>query len=232
MIYRCLILAVLGAIMLATPEGATGNDQYWDFMRKMEKAAILIRADTGQGARAISQGSGVVTIIGGRKWVLTAYHVIEGQRRAQLISLGDKSNGMVYRDARWHVRYDIAALPLPSNMNHLPTFPLTDGYLRKGAPIHVAAFPRGEAKVTHGFVTSYNNPYNDPLPSQVVFTAAVKPGASGGMILSHDGRLAGIATSSYVYTDLHGNQTDGQGIGTPAYVIIDLIQQSIRNQGR
>ena len=173
MIYRCLILAVLGAIMLATPEGATGNDQYWDFMRKMEKAAILIKTDT-------SLGSGVVTIIGSRKCVLTAYHVIEGQRRAQLISLGDKSSGMVYRDARWHVRYDIAALPLPSNMNHLPTFSLTDGYLRKGAPIHVAAFPQGEAKVTHGFVISYNNPYNDPLPSQIVFTAAVKPGASGG----------------------------------------------------
>ena len=52
------------------------------------------------------------------------------------------------------------------------------------------------------------------------------------MILSHDGRLAGIVTSRYVYTDLHGNQTDGEGVGTPAYVIIDLIKQSIRNQGR
>lgn len=225
MTFWCKGFVFVVVLVLVAVGKASANERYAAFIRKVEKAAILVETDGGSG-------SGVVTVIDRRKWVLTAFHVVRGKRRARMTSLGDRSTGIIYRDARWHTGYDVAALPLPKNMYHLPTFPLTDGYLRKGAKVYVAAFPKGKPEITHGYITRYGNPFKDPLPSEMYFTAAVRPGSSGGMILSHDGRLAGIATGGFVKTDRYGNKYYGEGIGTPAYVIIDLIRQGIGNKGR
>ena len=54
-------------------------------LRKIKMATILIVADNG------SQGSGVITYIRNKRYVLTAHHVVKGSKRIKLTSLGDRS---------------------------------------------------------------------------------------------------------------------------------------------
>jgi S1-C subfamily serine protease len=160
-------------------------------------------------------GSGVITKIQGKKYVLTANHVIKGSRWACLTSLKDQSFGFADQTGGWHDRFDIAAIRLPKAMQHLPAVPLFRGKLPAGQPVFLSGFPGGHYHVTSGVITGYRN-----MDSEMLHTARSANGASGGMLITQSGQLCGIHTGSY----MPGSPLFPNNSGTPSSLILRLVE--------
>jgi S1-C subfamily serine protease len=195
-------------------------------LRKIKMATILIVADNG------SQGSGVITYIRNKRYVLTAHHVVKGSKRIQLTSLGDRSTGEVTENEGWHVFYDLAAFRLPATMQHLPMLRLDHRRLPPGTTVFVSAFPKGVPTLTAGKITGYRFQANTDFPTEIAFTAPVEQGASGGMILDANGKIKGIVKAYEVLTSADGYEARGDSIGTHSYLIMKLILRAIDNGWR
>jgi S1-C subfamily serine protease len=176
-------------------------------LRLVTAATVLIESTSSGG---IAQGSGVVTMIMGKKYVLTANHVIQGTSVARLTSLADGSSGFSNKTGGWHVKYDIAAIVLPKELNHLPAIPLYRAKLRPGSRVYIAAFPKGVPVITIGQVAGYT-----AGGTQMYHTAATTGGSSGGMIIDAAGNLCGVHLG--VDTSL------GYKYATPSDLIIRLV---------
>jgi len=160
-------------------------------------------------------GSGVITIIGRQKFVLTANHVIKGASWARITSFKDSSYGIVSRTAGWHDQYDIAAIPLPRTLWHLPAVPLLNGQPAVGQPVYLSGFPKGSYRLTAGRVAGYTKG-----GTEMLHTANSEPGASGGMVLTPNGYLCGIHTAAY----LTGSGLSGYKSATPSSLILQLVR--------
>jgi S1-C subfamily serine protease len=179
-----------------------------------ELKALIIGATVRIGTSDGYTGSGVITIILGKKYVLTANHVIKDTRFARLTSLKDQSFGFADSTGGWHDRFDIAAIPLPRSMQHLPAVPLFRGKFSPGQPIFLSGFPGGFYHLTPGFITGYTNG-----GTEMLHTARSSGGASGGMLITPDGQLCGIHTGSY----LPGSPLYPNNGATPSSLILHLI---------
>ena len=190
---------------------------------KVAHATLRITTDNGY------QGSGVVTRIMNRKYVLTAHHVVEGSSKIRLESWGDRSSGMTTQLQGWHRLYDIAVYPLPDKMNHLPVLRLSPRILAKGEKVGVAAFPRGEFTDTTGIIREYRAPLPglNNIPTEVLFTADVDKGASGGMIIDKYANLVGIVTAYEYFRSPEGYRVKGDSVGTPSVLIRAIIEQKV-----
>ena len=193
---------------------------------KVAHATLLITSDNGY------QGSGVITRIMKRKYVLTAHHVVEGSSKIRLRSWGDRSSGITTQPHGWHRLYDIAVYPLPKEMNHLPILPLSPRILPKGEKVGVAAFPGGKFMDTTGIIREYRSPTSGNIPTEVIFTAAVDKGASGGMIIDNHANLVGIVTAYEYYRSSDGYEIKGDSVGTPSVLIRALIEEKIKQGWR
>lgn len=211
----CLIIS----LALSVPASAAPSREV--LLAKIAHATILIESDNGH------QGSGVVTRIMGKKYLLTAHHVVEGAKRIRLVSLGDKSTGTTTNAQGWHRLYDIAVYPLPRKMQHLPEIRLSPRVLPAGEKVAVAAFPGGEPTFTVGVIREYRSPGDTTVPSEVAFTADVDKGASGGMIIDSKANLIGIVTAYEVMRTSSGYKAKGDSIGTPAILIRKLIERQV-----
>jgi S1-C subfamily serine protease len=180
----------------------------------LAKLKSLIIGATVQIRLSDGVGSGVITTIKGRKYILTANHVIKGTYLARVISLKDGSSGLVNRTGGWHEGHDIAAIPLPRAMQHLPAVPLYRGQLPVGQPVYLSGFPGGSYNVTAGVVTGYS-----PTGSKMLHSAHGEPGSSGGMLITPNGYLCGIHTASF----LPGSVLYPNKLATPSTVVIGLV---------
>jgi S1-C subfamily serine protease len=176
-------------------------------LRKITAATVLIES---VGSDGVSLGSGVVTTILGKKYVLTANHVIRGTSGARLTSLADGSSGYSSETGGWSVKYDIAAIALPKAMRHLPAIPFCRSKLRPGTRVFIAAFPAGVPAITFGQIAGY-----DHRGTEMYHTAPTVGGSSGGMIINDKGRLCGIHLGVYPYS--------GIKFATPSDLILRLI---------
>jgi S1-C subfamily serine protease len=150
----------------------------------------------------------------GKKYVLTANHVIKGSRWAFLTSLKDKSCGFANRTGGWHDGFDIAAIELPAAMRHLPAMPLFRGKIPTGQPVFLSGFPGGHYHLTSGVITGYRRGDTEMLHS-----ARSSPGASGGMLITQGGKLCGIHTATY----LPGSPLYPNNTATPSSLILHLV---------
>lgn len=170
------------------------------------------------GSNSGSLGSGVITNILGRKYVLTANHVIYGKQAARLTSVGDRTGGDVSRADGWHFGYDIAAMPLPQAMQHLPYVPLFDGKVQPRETIYLSGFPGGAYyHITSGMVAGH-------LGTSMLHNAPSEAGSSGGMLMNSRGYLCGIHTAAFK----PGSPYYPLKKATPSWVIIALIRQNAR----
>ena len=195
-------------------------------LKQIKMATILIVTDSG------IQGSGVITRIRKKRYVLTAHHVVKGAKRIRLTSLGDRSKGEVTKNEGWHVFYDLAVFRLPASMRHLPMLRLDHTRLPPGTPVFVSAFPNGVPSLTAGKITGYRYQANTDFPTEIAFTAPVEQGASGGMIVDANGRLKGIVKAYEVLTSADGYEARGDSIGTHSYLIMKLVLRAIDNGWR
>jgi S1-C subfamily serine protease len=179
------------------------------------KLQYLITGATVSIHTSEGSGSGVITAIGRQKFVLTANHVIKGASYARLTSLKDSSHGIVSRTAGWHDKYDIAAIPLPRTLWHLPAVPLFNGQPAVGHPVYLSGFPKGSYRLTAGRVAGYTKG-----GTEMLHTAYSEGGASGGMLLTPNGYLCGIHTGVY----LSGSSLSGYRIATPSSLVIQLVR--------
>jgi S1-C subfamily serine protease len=180
----------------------------------LAKLKSLIIGATVQIRLSDGVGSGVITTIKGRKYILTANHVIKGTYLARVISLKDGSSGLVNRTGGWHEGHDIAAIPLPSTMQHLPAVPLFRGKVAVGQPVCLSGFPGGRYNMTTGIVTGFS-----PAGSIMLHSANGPPGSSGGMLITPSGYLCGIHTAFFPPGSvLYPNQ-----VATPSSVILRLV---------
>jgi S1-C subfamily serine protease len=219
----CLTLAIIGS--WSAPRAFAQKERN-ALLAKVAHATILITSDSGY------QGSGVVTRIMKRKYVLTAHHVVEGGSKIKLLSLGDQSSGTSTQIHGWHRLYDIAVYPLPQSMQHLPVLRLSDRILPKGEKVAVAAFPGGNPTFSLGVIRDYRTANSGTIPTEVLFTADVDKGASGGMIIDKDANLIGIVTAYEYYKSPSGYKTKGDSVGTPAVLIRKLIQDRVKSGWR
>jgi len=162
-----------------------------------------------------SIGSGVITVINRRKYVLTANHVIKGASSARIESLKDGSYGTVYRESLWNVPYDVAILPLPSTLCHLPAVPLVTQRPQIGQPIYLSGFPEGEYRLSTGRIAGFSQNGNELL-----HTARSTGGASGGMLITPNGGLIGIHLASYT----SASSLSGYKSATPSSVVVALVR--------
>ena len=181
--------------------------------KRVIMAAICIQRADGGG------GSGIVTMINGVKYVLTANHVVKGAPYVRLVGMGDRSFGYVKRCAGWHDKYDIASLRLPRSLQHLPAIPLHKGKPPIGTQVYLTGLPGGHLHITEGRVSGY-----DYSGSELRHTAASKGGASGGALVTSMGTVCGIHTGAY----LPGSSLYPQKSATPSMVIIRLISMNCR----
>ena len=178
------------------------------------KLRSLIIGATVHISQSDGVGSGVITMIKGRKYILTANHVIKGTRIARVTSLKDGSSGLVNRTSGWHEGHDIAAIALPASMQHLPAVPLYRGQLPVGQPVYLSGFPCGHYNVTAGVVTGYS-----PGGTKMLHSANGPPGSSGGMLITPSGYLCGIHTAFF----LPGSVFYPNQLATPSSVVVGLI---------
>lgn len=196
---------------------ALTHNAYSFTIKGLSNSAILIETET-------SQGSGVVTQIKKIKYVITAYHVVEGCNTIKLTCLGDNSTAVKTSIDGWDKLHDIAAYRLPKKMYHIPAIKLSNKILTYGESVFVLAFPRGRASFSDGKVIKYEYKTRSSIPSDIVFTAHVDGGSSGGMIIDKRGRLVGIVTA-YKYHKTYRGTVKGNSVGTPAAIIIGLAQK-------
>ena len=166
-----------------------------------------------------ASGSGVITKIKGKKYVLTANHVIRGSEWARLTSLKDNSSGVANQTGGWNLHFDIAAIVLPASMRHLPAVPLYRGQLPVGQPVYLSGFPGGGYDLTAGVITGYTN-----AETEMLHSARSAGGASGGMLITPDGYLCGIHLGTY----LPDSQYYPNNAATPSSVILRLVTTSRR----
>ena len=181
--------------------------------KRVTMATICIQRSDGGG------GSGIITVINGTKYVLTANHVVKGARYVRLVGMGDRSYGCVNRCAGWHDEYDIASLPLPRSLQHLPAIPLHKGKPAVGTQVYLTGLPGGYLHITEGKVSSYG--YGD---EELRHTASSEGGASGGALVTSMGTVCGIHTGSY----LPGSSLYPQKSATPSLIIIRLVAMNCR----
>ncbi len=227
-VLRLIILLMLLTAFFAEVITTTANAQQGRaaLSSKVANATLLITSDNGY------QGSGVITRIMNRKYVLTAHHVVAGSKKIKLQSWGDRSSGFTTQPHGWHKLYDIAVYPLPKEMSHLPVLPLSPRILPKGEKVGVAAFPKGEFTDSVGVIRKYRTPLEDNTPTEIVFTAEVDKGASGGMIIDKYANLVGIVTAYEYSKSSNGYKIKGDSIGTPSVLIRKLIKDGVKKGWR
>jgi len=220
-----IVLFVFACAVGGYPANCSADNQEV-LLKKIKMATILIVTDNGY------QGSGVVTRIRNKRFVLTAHHVVKGAKQILLTSLGDRSTGKVTKNEGWHVFYDLAVFRLPASMRHLPMLRLDHTRLPPGTPVFVSAFPKGVPSLTAGKITGYRFQGNTDFPTEISFTAPVEQGASGGMIVDTNGKIKGIVKAYEVLTSTDGYEARGDSIGTHSYLIMKLILRAIDNGWR
>jgi hypothetical protein len=140
------------------------------------------------------RGSGVVTEIRGKKYVLTAGHCItpDGPRWVCFTTLEGESWGQVNHSAGLNDSFDVAAFPLPEWLAHLPAVPLLEDEVPVGQTVHLSGFPRNCYRITTGEVRQYSKE-----GTELVHSAPSASGSSGGMLITPQGYLCGIHTGKY-----------------------------------
>ncbi|NYE57122.1 S1C family serine protease [Carboxydothermus ferrireducens] len=159
-------------------------------------------------------GSGVVISPDGR--ILTCYHVIKGQNRAEVI-LANGEKYSVEKLERYDYINDWAIIKI--NAKNLKSVSLTTKLPDVGHQIFTIGNPRGLGwSISSGIVSSsdreiYGNKY-------IQITAPVNPGNSGGPLFNMKGELVGIINMKLA-------DSEGLNFAIPCKTILDNLEKAM-----
>jgi S1-C subfamily serine protease len=134
-------------------------------------------------------GSGVITEIRGKKYVVTANHCIPITEPGAIIITTHQYDcwGEVNYSVGLNDGFDVAAFRLPEPLEHLPAVPLLEGQVPVGQPVHLSGFPLGHYRITTGEIREYRRE-----GTELIHSAPSERGSSGGMLITDQGYLCGI----------------------------------------
>lgn len=139
----------------------------------------------------------VISSDGGRSTLITNYHVIEEEWKANRkgLRLRQESRQLDATVERVSVGNDVALLTFSGA---LPTLSKAPDQPAVGDPVLVVGAPLGlGGSVSNGIVAAYRNGY-------IQFTAPIAPGNSGGPVVNLKGQVVGVARSKLVAAGAEG----------------------------
>lgn len=208
--------------------------------------AITIRQGSGDSARTVGQGSGVIIDSSGH--VLTNNHVATAGGTATSTSLQVTLDDKRTYDATivgTDAATDLAVIKLTKAPGDLKPISFgDDNQLKVGDPVMAVGNPLGLAgTVTTGIVSALNRPVttgdeedsnnpfdgtttaNDVVTNAIQTSAAINPGNSGGALVNANGQLIGI-NSSIATTGSSGGNI-GIGFAIPVTEAKSVAEQLI-----
>ena len=177
-------------------------------------SAVLVRVPEN------SYGSGVISEIKNKKYILTAYHVTKGASKVTIISTATGLRGIGVEVDDFYSIYDIAVYLLPKNMSHLPSVKMTERHISTDESVAVFSFPHQTPTVSVGKFLRYKYTNISKVPYEIIFTAPVDSGSSGGMIVDSRGKLLGLAVG--YRTDKYSTKS----IGVTSAVLMSILKET------
>jgi S1-C subfamily serine protease len=178
----------------------------------------------------IPQGSGSGFIWDDQGHVVTNYHVVAGERRAEyVVRLSDQSE--------WNARIvglapgkDLAVLKIDAPESRLESLALGQSAdLAVGQKVLALGNPFGlDQTLTVGVVSALGRDLESPdgrtIHDVIQTDAAINPGNSGGPLLDSSGRLVGVNTAIYSPSGAYA----GVGFAVPVDTVRAIVPQLIR----
>ena len=182
----------------------------------------VVRIETDQGG-----GSGVIfqTTPQGGALVLTNHHVIEG---AQYILVQGDSFAYGGTLQGFDAYRDLAVVQICCGRFQAVSFG-DAGALKSGSEVVAMGYPlgfSGDATVTKGIVSAVR--YDSRYKSWVVQTdAPINPGNSGGPLFTQTGKVVGINTYKFDYTE-SGRPTEGLGFAVSEATVQAILPELVQ----
>jgi len=156
-------------------------------------------------------GSGFVTILEGKKVLLTNRHVVENAAEVKI----DGSDAVidVCKDIKIAKDLDLAVINF-EGVESFASIPVRSSPLKIGENVYTLGYPHGLSKaISQGML----NTEKDDL---LVFSAAISSGNSGGPLLDNKGSVIGVITSSL--REIEGGVSQNFNIAIKASKIPEL----------
>jgi S1-C subfamily serine protease len=190
---------------------------------------------TGRGrfpVQATGIGSGV--IVDSRGYIVTNYHVVEGQQSLEVIfSDGSKASARLVGS---NAAADIAVVKVDIAVPAVAEFGNSDT-LEPGQPVVAIGSALGDFRntVTAGVVSALHRNLDDTVQTDlgdlIQTDAAINEGNSGGPLIDLNGQVVGINVAVVRSTGYQGSTAEGLGFAIPANTARQIAQNLISQDG-
>ncbi len=167
-------------------------------------------------------GSGFVTTYQGSNYIVTNYHVVDGD--SNLTVTFSDGNGYLATVVGTDPYSDLAVIKVNAPLSEQPSLSLvTSGTVSVGEPVYVIGNPYGlSGSMAYGIISQIGRTIVEQSTTQytisgvIQFSAPINPGNSGGPLLDGRGNVIGITTA-----EVNGSQ--GLGFAIPSDTIIQEL---------
>jgi S1-C subfamily serine protease len=190
-----------------TPVTTAPLDAHWE--RSVVRIRVVSCAGVGTGSGFLIDGTTVIT----------ARHVVEDARTIQVETWDGKDLGVAEAQEAHTVDLGIIKLASPTDV---PALEVSAVEPEPNDPVFAVGYPEGnELRTTEGSVIGYFDDVRYGSLGRIMrFTASIKPGNSGGPLLSAEGSVVGV-----VYAiDLRNEDS----LAVPALTLRRLIEGEYR----
>ena len=186
----------------AAPAAEYSNKLYREAGRQKTESVLDLTEKLGEGVVLVSTPSGLGSgfIINDRGYVITNYHVVEGETRINVtLFLSGEDTDVTKRRIddveilALNPFMDLALLRVPTPDDYrFKTVPLApDNSLAEGQPVFAIGNPLGlERSVSQGIVSTRTR--NMSGLTYIQTTTQINPGNSGGPLFDRQGRVVGV----------------------------------------
>ncbi len=190
-------------------------DSVKNLAQRFGEAVVLVSAPS-------SQGSGFFINVQG--YVITNFHVIEGERKLTITVL--RKDGGDFRRDKFEAVDIVATNPfldlallkvtLPAGYAPTITYLSADDAVRDGDPVFAIGNPLGlERSVSEGIVSRRSRAAEGQLYIQT--TAQINPGNSGGPLFNAQGEVVGVTNMKAIFGE-------GVAYAIPTRYVIDFLK--------
>ena len=172
-------------------------------------------------------GTGFVVVYGGRDYVITNYHVIDGL--ADMTVTFSDGNSFSAKVVGSDAYSDLAIVSVNASQSEYHPLELgSSDALQVGETVVAIGNPYGLSNtITVGIVSQLGRALQEDtlggyaIPGTIQFSAAVNPGNSGGPLIAPDDRVVGITSAAV-------SNSEGLGFAIPSDTIVREMPSLIR----
>jgi serine protease Do len=184
-------------------------------VERFGEAVVMVNTPAGQGSGFVINKDG---------YVITNFHVVEGERKIEVtlflpgVHGFDKVKKDKVRIIATNPFLDLALLRIEDLEGPLKTVYFGDSEdLRTGQEVFAVGNPMGlERSVSSGVVSSTNRNFDGQVYIQT--TAAINPGNSGGPLFNLKGEVVGVTNMKII------GAAEGLGFAIPVRIVKDFLR--------